>query len=79
MRLIFTTKNPNFTTIFRHEISFKLPCSCINPFFTQTIPVIPNAMESQLNQERQAEKEIQVYHNEFYRGILVLARKLFML
>jgi len=35
-------------------------------------------MESQLNQ-RKPEKEIQVYHNEFFRGILILARKLFML
>jgi hypothetical protein len=35
-------------------------------------------MESQLNQ-RKPEKEIQVYYNEFYRGILILARKLFML
>lgn len=35
-------------------------------------------MEPQMNR-RKAEKEIQVYHNEFYRGILVLARKLFML
>lgn len=35
-------------------------------------------MESQLN-HRKPEKRIQVYHNEYFRGILELARKLFML
>jgi len=36
-----------------------------------------HAMESQLT-HRKPEKKIQVYRNEFFRGILTLARKLFM-
>jgi len=35
-------------------------------------------MEAQLNQVN-TRKRIQVYHNEFFRGILVLTKKLFML
>ncbi len=35
-------------------------------------------MEAQVNQ-RPAEKEVQVYRNDFYSGILMLTRKLFML
>lgn len=34
-------------------------------------------METQLKR-RKPEKEIQVYYNEFFHGILILARKLFM-
>lgn len=35
-------------------------------------------MEAQIN-HRPAEKEVQVYHNDFYSGIVMLARKLFMI
>lgn len=35
-------------------------------------------MEAQINQTS-TEKEIQVYKNDFFSGIVMLARKLFML
>lgn len=35
-------------------------------------------MESQINQNADS-KEIQVYHNDFFSGIIRLTRKLFML
>ncbi len=35
-------------------------------------------MDAQINQ-RPAEEEVQVYRNDFYSGIIMLARKLFML
>ena len=35
-------------------------------------------MEAQIN-HRPAEKEVQVYRNEFYSGLIMLAKKLFML
>lgn len=35
-------------------------------------------MDAPLN-HRPADEEVQVYRNEFYTGMLILARKLFML
>jgi len=35
-------------------------------------------MEAQIN-HRPAEEEIQVYRNDFYSGLIMLAKKLFML
>ncbi len=35
-------------------------------------------MDTQIN-HRPAEEEVQVYRNDFYSGILMLTRKLFML
>ncbi len=38
---------------------------------------IPKAMDAQIN-HRSTEEEIQVYRNDFFSGIVMLTRKLFM-